>query len=194
MRRIPDLTLLAASLGCLASLISAQENRASLGGRVTDTQQAVVPGATITVISDETNVKQHTSTNGSGEWKMPFLNPGPYSITVSRGGFRTAERRGIVLQTADIKQIDITLEIGASTETITVTAETELIDTTSATSGTVITPEQVAEMLGYPRERRSGQPLQRVPARRHAKPARRKSGVHSSNRRHLGIPHHEQRL
>jgi hypothetical protein len=71
-------------------------------------------------------------------------NPGPYNILVTAEGFKTAERKGITLQTADIKQIDIALEVGANTERVTVTAEAELIDTTSATS--VITPEAVAEM------------------------------------------------
>jgi hypothetical protein len=124
----------------------AQESRASLGGRVIDPQQAVVPGAIVVVASDETRVRQQTATNQSGEWKMPFLNPGPYSITVTAPGFKTAERKGITLQTADIKQIDITLELGANAEVVTVTAEAPLIDTTSATSGTVISQVEIEEM------------------------------------------------
>jgi hypothetical protein len=124
----------------------AQESRASLGGRLIDPQQAVVPGAIVVVTSDETRVRQQTATNQSGEWKMPFLNPGPYSITVTAPGFKTAERKGITLQTADIKQIDITLELGANAEVVTVTAEAPLIDTTSASSGTVISQVEIEEM------------------------------------------------
>ncbi len=132
---------------CLAgAALWGQENRASLGGRVIDPQGAVVPGASVTVTAEETRVKQQTSTNAAGEWKMPFLNPGPYSIVVAAPGFKTAERMGITLQTADIKQIDINLELGASAERIVVVAEAPLIDTTSASSGTVISPAEVAEM------------------------------------------------
>jgi hypothetical protein len=138
--------LLCLLAGLAGMTLWAQENRAALGGRVIDPQAAVVPGATVVVTSEETRVKQQTTTNGAGEWKMPFLNPGPYNILVTAEGFKTAERKGITLQTADIKQIDIALEVGANTERVTVTAEAELIDTTSATSGTVITPEAVAEM------------------------------------------------
>jgi hypothetical protein len=137
-----------AGLGCClaGATMWAQENRASLGGRVSDQQQAVIPGASVVVTAEETRVKQQTVTNGSGEWKMPFLNPGPYSIAVTAPGFKVAERKGVTLQTADIKQIDLVLELGANTEVISVTAEAALIDTTSAASGTVISPEEVAEM------------------------------------------------
>ena len=139
-------TLLFLFAGLSGLMLWAQENRASLGGRVTDPQDAVVPGASVTVTSEETRVKQQTSTNGAGEWKVPFLNPGPYSIEVSAPGFKTAERKGITLQTADIKQIDIVLEVGAIAERVVVTAEAPLIDTTSAASGTVISPQELAEM------------------------------------------------
>src|SRR6516165_5760334 len=131
-----------ASLTCA----SAQEARATLHGQITDPQRAVVPGATVSVISEDTNVKQDTTTNGQGSWSVPFLNPGTYRIAVSAPGFKVAEQRGIILQTADIKQIDLQLELGAGSERVEVTAAVPLIDTTSATSGTVITPEQMNEM------------------------------------------------
>ncbi len=124
----------------------AQESRATLEGRVIDPQGAAVVGATVTVTSDDTQVKQVTTTNGQGEWKVPFLNPGHYSLAVSYTGFKTAERKGITLNTADDKQIDISLEVGAMSQQVQVTAEAPLIDTTSATSGTVIRPEQMTEI------------------------------------------------
>ncbi len=133
-------------LCCLCLAIRAQENRAALGGRVTDPQGAVVPGAKVVVVSVETQIRQETTTNEAGEWKLPFLNPGPYAIDITFEGFKTAERKGITLQTADIKQIDIALELGAAAERVVVTAEAPLIDTTSASSGTVISPTEVAEM------------------------------------------------
>lgn len=129
-----------------ASLAWGQGSRATLGGRVTDVQGAVVPGAAVVVTSDETAVKQTTKTNSQGNWTIQFLVPGRYSFTVISAGFRELERQGITLQTGDNKQIDTQLELGSSTTQVTVTSEAPLIDTTAATSGTVVTQEQINEM------------------------------------------------
>jgi hypothetical protein len=123
-----------------------QETRAVLGGRVTDSQGAVVPAAEVTVTSDETNVKLVTTTNEVGNWLVQFLQPGRYTFTVGSAGFKTTERKGIELQAGDNKTIDIQLEIGASSQSVVVTAEVPLIDTTAATSGTVITTKEITEM------------------------------------------------
>jgi hypothetical protein len=132
---------------CLLSAAGwAQESRATLGGRVIDPQGAVVPNAEVVVTSDDTGVKQQTRTNAQGNWAVQFLIPGRYSFIIAAPGFKKAERKGMTLQTADMKQIDVTLELGAVAETISVTGEAPLIDTTSATSGTVITQEQITEM------------------------------------------------
>lgn len=132
---------------CLAApVLRAQESRATLTGRVVDAQGAVVPGASVTVTAEDTNVKQETQTNEQGLWTVRFLNPGAYTIVVSAAGFKTAERKGITLQVADMKQIDIRLELGALAETVVVTAEAPLIDTTAASSGTVIESEAVTEI------------------------------------------------
>jgi hypothetical protein len=123
-----------------------QAARATLNGRVTDGQGAVIPGADITVTSDDTNVKITAKTNEQGIWMVQFLVPGSYSLTVNSQGFRPVERKAIKLQTGDSKQIDTQLEIGTATTQLTVTAETPLIDTSAAVSGTVITTEQMLEM------------------------------------------------
>ena len=141
-------TLLPAFVFLIASVssLTAQTSRASLGGRVTDAQGAVVPGATVVVTSEETGVAQTTSTNEQGNWTVPFLIPARYKFSATAAGFKTSERTGITLQTSDNKQIDVQLEIGTATSEVTVTAEVPLIDTTAATSGTVISQEQILEM------------------------------------------------
>jgi len=131
---------------CLAASLFAQETRATLSGRVIDAQGAAVPGADVAVISDQTSVRQDTKTNEQGNWSIRFLNPGPYTVQITAEGFKQVERKGIVLQTSDSKQIDTKLEIGATTTQLTVTAEVPLIDTTAATSGTVIDQEHILEM------------------------------------------------
>jgi hypothetical protein len=124
----------------------AQEVRATLGGRVTDPQGSVVPGAAVTLTSEDTNVKYEAKTNSQGSWNIEFLLPAHYRFTIAAPGFKSSERRGIELQTADVKQIDVQLELGNSSQTVEVTTETPLLDTTSAVSGTVVTSEQILEM------------------------------------------------
>src|SRR5437588_260437 len=123
-----------------------QEARATISGRVADPQGGVVPNAEIVVRSDETGVEQTTKTNQQGNWTVRFLIPGNYSFRVSAPGFKQAERHGITLQTADQKQFDTQLEVGSTSTQVEVKAEAELIDTTAATSGTVITRKEIEEM------------------------------------------------
>src|SRR5258706_300198 len=104
-------TLLVMS-GVVATHAWAQETRATLGGKVTDAQSAIVPNAEVVVTSDDTGVKQRTKTNGQENWAIDFLLPGHYSFSVTARGFKQAARRGLTLQTADNKLIDTQLEIG----------------------------------------------------------------------------------
>jgi hypothetical protein len=123
-----------------------QESLASLAGKVTDPQNAVVIGATVTVISVETGVVQTAATNRTGEWRVQFLNPGHYSFEVNAAGFKGAQHDVIELQVGDQKTADVQLQIGAVTETVTVGAEGTLIDTDAAVSGTVITTKELEEL------------------------------------------------
>jgi hypothetical protein len=138
------LVLLAISI--VGKVAWSQEARATIGGRVTDAQGAVVPDAAVVVVADDTGLKQESRTNSQGNWTVQFLLPGPYRFTIAAPGFKTENRQGITLQTADNKQIDVQLEVGSSSQTVEVTAEAPLIDTTSATSGTVISKEQITEI------------------------------------------------
>ena len=132
---------------CLnGNLARSQEARATIGGRVVDAQGAVVPNAQVAVISDDTGVKQTTTTNTDGNWSVRFLIPGRYHFTVGSPGFKQAVSGAVELQTADIKSIDVDLVVGSASEHMTVTDEAPLIDTTAATSGTVISQQQVLEM------------------------------------------------
>src|SRR5689334_13229824 len=116
------------ALGMALSAVTwGQSSRATLGGRVTDPQGAAVPAAEVTVISEDTGVRQVTKTNDQGNWLVQFLVPAPYTFTVSAAGFRPVEHKGIVLQTSDNKQIDTQLVLGTNTSEVTVSAEVPLI-------------------------------------------------------------------
>ena len=128
------------------SRTSAQEVRATLAGRVTDSQGAVIPGAAVAVTSVDTGVTQQTHTDAAGAWIVQFLLPGHYDFTVTKQGFKTEARRGIQLQAADNKNIDVQMSLGAVSQTVTVTSEAPLIDTSTASSGTVINSTEIGEL------------------------------------------------
>jgi hypothetical protein len=146
MLKLTRVLCLLAAACFAAAMLNAQEVRATVGGRITDAQGGLVPAATVLVVSDDTGVKQQTSTNGQGNWIVQFLLPGHYRVTITSAGFKTLERSGVQLQAGDNKQIDTQLEVGATSQSVEVTGEAPLIDTTSATSGTVITNKQITEM------------------------------------------------
>jgi hypothetical protein len=129
-----------------AGSTQAQDVRATIGGRVTDPQDAVVPGAKVTVTSFDTNVARSTVTNKSGLWQIQSLLPGSYGFTVTAPGFHTEERLGLTLQAADVKEFDVRLVVGSTTQNVVVTGETPLIDTTAAISGTVITQSELENL------------------------------------------------
>src|SRR5215468_4981688 len=115
-----SLILAALAAMSLASLAWPQGSRATLQGRVTDAQGAVVPDASIVVTSDGTGVKQTTKANSQGNWIVQFLLPGEYSISITAAGFKQLDRHGVTLQTGDAKQIDSQLELGATNTQVTV--------------------------------------------------------------------------
>src|ERR1051325_161713 len=138
--RLSTLRLLGAALSLLVVTTQAtwaQEARATMSGRVVDAQSAVVPSALVAIRSEDTGVEQTPRTNEQGNWIVRFLIPGNYSLRVTAPGFKQVEHHGIALQTADQKQFDTQLEVGSTSTQIEVKAETPLIDTTAATSGTV---------------------------------------------------------
>lgn len=144
------LLLMATLLVVFSSLASAQESRAAILGRVTDPSGSVVVGATIVVTNVGTNVSTRVSTNEAGLYEAPFLLPGEYQITAELTGFKKYERRGITLSVNSRVSIDVQMEVGGVSETISVTAQSPLLETTSASSGVVVENRRVMELpLGY---------------------------------------------
>lgn len=124
----------------------AQEFRATISGRVTDESGALVPNAAVTVTNSETGTKVDTKSNGSGEYTVPFLLPGKYSVTVVAPGFQTYVHSNITVQSGDKLHEDAKLTIGMATEEVHVSADNTLLQTASSTAGQVLTPEEVADL------------------------------------------------
>ena len=133
--------LLLAAIGCFA-----QESRGSITGKVVDPQNAVVPGAKVTVTNSATNVSNTVTANTTGYWEVNFLIPGEYSVTAESGGFKTMKRTGITLDTGDRLSLDLKMEIGESTTSVTVNADAPLLNTTTAASGRVLNNKDMAQL------------------------------------------------
>ena len=129
-----------------SALVAAQEFRATITGRVMDGTGAGVPGAVVQVRNVETNQATSLKTDARGDYTAPFLRPGTYTVRVEAAGFKTSTRDGILLNVGQRAEVNHTLEIGALNEQITVTAETPMLETTSADRGGVIDNQQVAEL------------------------------------------------
>jgi hypothetical protein len=129
-----------------ASVCQAQQGRASMQGVITDQSGGGVPDARVSVLNVDTNVPFNTTTDAGGLWSAPALPVGSYSVSVDKDGFKRAQRTGITLQVDQRAQIDIRLELGATTEAVTVTAEAPLVDTGSATVGKVIENKRISEL------------------------------------------------
>jgi hypothetical protein len=117
----------------LAMPLSAQETRGNISGTVKD-PSGVIPGATVQIKSTDTGATQQLVTNGSGYFEAPLMQPGNYQITVEMTGFKRVVQGGIVLGVSQQLNIPFTLELGTINETITVTGEAPLIDTSSVSS------------------------------------------------------------
>jgi len=124
----------------------AQRITASIRGRLTDSTGAVLPGADVTVKSDETGFSRSTVTNGEGVYSFEELPLGTYTVAASLSGFKSAQRTGILLNVADVRSIDIQLEPGAISETVTVQSDALAVKTVGGEVAGLVTGEQVREL------------------------------------------------
>ena len=119
---------------------------ASLNGTVTDASGAAVPGANVTLTNSQTGLTRTTTTNAAGLYSFPQLPVGSYDLTVEAKGFKLSKRTGISLTVGAVATIDVPLEIGATQETVSVTAEVPVVETTRSQTSTTVTTKQVSDL------------------------------------------------
>ena len=129
-----------------AAAAASQTITASLEGDVKDSTGAAVPGAKVQVINADTGVITRADTGPDGRFIAPSLPPGPYSVVVEAAGFKRVDRAGIVLQVNQTARIDLTMEIGALTETIEIKGEAPLLESTSSAMGQVIENRSITNL------------------------------------------------
>lgn len=131
--------LRASALLVLVSLVAlAQEYRGTILGRVTDPSGAPVMGANIEVVNVDTGVVTRSTSNEAGNYQVPFLVPGNYTVKINQAGFKAVERTGIRVATSAQVTLDFPLALGATSETVTIVDSPPLLNTATADLGQVI--------------------------------------------------------
>ncbi|MBS1824517.1 MAG: TonB-dependent receptor [Acidobacteria bacterium] len=137
-------TLLLAALSALP--VFSQQGTGTISGTVSDAQNAVVTGADITVRNVGTNFTFKTKANDAGFYTAPGLAVGDYEVSAEMPGFKRSVRSGITLQVNQNAQVDLRLEVGQVAETVEVSGQAPLVNTTNATVGEVIENRRVADL------------------------------------------------
>lgn len=129
-----------------AMLVQAQDTRGNISGTVTDATGAVVSGAAVTVANTGTGTSTRLTTNSSGYYEAPLLLPGSYNVTVESTGFKKSIRSGLTLAIGEQLQINLQLELGDASESITVTSEAPLLDASSVSTGRSLSHREVMDL------------------------------------------------
>ena len=130
----------------VTAITGAQEFRATLTGRVTDPQNLTIAEATVQVRNVSTGEVSSANTDSHGNFSIPFLRPGTYTVTVLHTGFLQFTQQGVTLEVAQIAFLPIQLHLGAETESVIVTAEAPLLETATADRGGVVDTQRVSEL------------------------------------------------
>ena len=135
---------LGALLLCLPAF--AQFNLGSIAGTVTDASGGVIAGANVTVTDVERGVSRTLTTDSAGEYSATSLTPGSYSVRAQFTGFQTLNRTGILVGVGQAVRVDLAMQPGAQTQTVTVTEAVPLVDATSATLGGTLSNEAINDL------------------------------------------------
>ncbi len=139
-------TIRLASLGLAFAAGLLAQTDAEIGGTIRDSSGAVIPAVSVTVTKLDTGVTRTTLSNEIGFYVVPLQQPGQYRIRLTKDGFRPLTQTGITLQVNQQARINLTMEVGAVAEEITVTGSAPLLETATAARGQVIDNKQIVEL------------------------------------------------
>src|SRR5436190_10308315 len=118
----------------------------SIAGLVTDQSAAVMPGVTVEATNTATGQVRNTVTGGDGYYTLPLLQPGRYDVKAALSGFKPVVQKGIDVSVGDTSRVDVKLTVGGVEESVTVSGETPLVETSHATLGITIDQQKVVEL------------------------------------------------
>src|SRR5262249_18578836 len=128
----------AAACCLLLPALCAQESRGSITGQTMDAAGALVPRVTITATNTATNIAVSATTNSTGNYTIFYLTPGVYHLTASLAGFATIQRSAIEVRVGDKLEVNFQMQPSTVTTSVEVTTDTPLLQTETASTGTVI--------------------------------------------------------
>jgi hypothetical protein len=140
------INLLIALGGLTIARLFAQEYRGTFSGSITDQQGAAIPGVRVAATETRTGTKATATSEPTGAYSIPFLAPGQYEITAEVTGFKRFVRRGLTLSANEKPVIDIRLEVGGVSDSVTVTGESPMIVSTNSSVGQVVTTKEVEDI------------------------------------------------
>lgn len=136
--------LLAMIAACLPA--AAQTSTGTIVGRVTDPSGSLVPGASVRIINNGTRVARTVTSEIDGAYTALFLPPGSYSVEVTAQGFKKFEQAGIELNVQQQARVDVTLQVGAITESVSVRGDAAVVEATSSSVGKVVDNKRILEL------------------------------------------------
>jgi hypothetical protein len=130
----------------LPAALYAQETRGRITGRVTDSSKATVPGATVTVTDATRGTTATAVSNEQGLFQVNYLLPGTYRLLVELTGFKKYSQENVIVQLGQTVDLPVALEVGALEESVSVTAETPVVNTSDASMGLVVDQARLASL------------------------------------------------
>ena len=130
----------------LATTAFAQGNSGTLRGSISDSSGGILPGANVTLVNDATKASRSAVTDAKGGYYFASVQPGSYTLRVEIQGFKKVDQKGVRISPNDTRGVDVTLEVGAQTETVEVTAARELIQTETGAREGVIRADQIENL------------------------------------------------
>jgi hypothetical protein len=148
---IMKIRVIAAVALLIPAALLAQEFRGTITGSVTDPQEAMIPNVKIVATHTETGARSGTVSDSSGTYTIPFLAPGIYQITADAPGFKRFVREKFALAVGERPVLDIRMQVGDSSQTVSVIAEAPLLEIGNGSVGQVITAQEVEDYPLYGR-------------------------------------------
>lgn len=138
--------VLAVTVSALFATLSFAQGLGGFVGSVTDPSGAAVPAAKVTVTEEGTGLSRFTMTGQEGYYVIPSLRPAVYNLAVESSGFRNYSQTGVTLGADQTATVNVILQLGATTDTITVSAQSSQVDTATATMRQVVDDRRIIEL------------------------------------------------
>ncbi len=140
---LPGLLLGVAAVLSLASPGLAQAGRGSVGGTITDQSGAVVEGAKVSLTNLAIGQVLHTTTTTAGLYTFVSVNPGTYQVSATKAGFQKVQADNVIVTVDQASAVNLKLSVGSASETVTVTADNDLMESANSTVGQLISAETI---------------------------------------------------